>query len=63
MKVKDFLEEFKSFSTQDFEHLTYAMIKPDAVAAKEEILSEIEKRGFTVLFETDRQFSEKLARN
>ncbi len=63
METKLFLEKFKNFSVQDFEHLTYAMIKPDAVVAKEEIIHDIESRGFTVLFETNRQFSEELARN
>ena len=63
METKTFLEKFKKFSVQDFEHLTYAMIKPDAVVAKDEILRDIESRGFTILFEINRQFSEKLARN
>ena len=63
METKTFLEKFKKFSVHDFEHLTYAMIKPDAIVAKDEILSDIESRGFTVLFETNRQFSENLARN
>ena len=44
MDIKEFLEKFKSFSVQDFEHLTYAMIKPDAIRAKEEILQDIEGR-------------------
>ena len=63
MNIKEFLEKFKSFTTQDFEHITYAMIKPDAVIAKDEIIRDIESRGFKVLFETERQFSDILARN
>ncbi len=61
--IKEFLEEFKSFSVQDFEHLTYAMIKPDAIVAKDEILRDIENRGFAVLFQQEYQFSQKLAQN
>jgi len=61
--IKEFLEKFKSFSVQDFDHITYAMIKPDAVIAKEEIVRDIESRGFKVLFEAERQFSDTLARN
>jgi len=63
MNIKEFLEKFKSFTVQDFEHLTYAMIKPDAVVAKEEILQDIERRGFTVLFQQEYQFSRELAEN
>ena len=61
--IKHFLEKFKSFSVQDFEHLTYAMIKPDAVHAKGEILHDIENRGFEILFQQEYQFSDELARN
>jgi nucleoside-diphosphate kinase len=63
MNIKEFMEKFKSFSVQDFEHLTYAMIKPDAVVAKEEILRDIESRGFKVLFSIEYQFSKELAGN
>lgn len=63
MNISDFLEEFKSFSVQEFEHLTYAMIKPDAIVAKEDIIRDIESRGFTVLFSQDYQFSKQLAQN
>ena len=63
VSVKEFLEKFKSFTVQDFEHLTYAMIKPDAVVAKEEILQDIEHRGFKILFQQEYQFSQELAKN
>lgn len=63
INLKQFLEEFKHFSTEDFNSLTYAMIKPDAIGAKEEILRDIEGRGFEILFTADRQFSSELARN
>lgn len=61
--IKHFMEKFKGFSVQEFEHLTYAMIKPDAVRAKEEILHDIESRGFEILFQQDYQFSKELAQN
>lgn len=61
--VQQFLEKFKNFSVQDFEHLTYAMIKPDAVREKDEILRDIESRGFEILFQKEYQFSKKLAQN
>ena len=61
--VKTFLEKFKGFSIEDFGHITYAMIKPDALIAKEEILSDIERRKFTILFQQEWQFSGELARN
>lgn len=57
------MKEFKGFSVQDFERLTYAMIKPDAVSAKEEILDDIEHRGFNILFQQEYQFSKELAQN
>ena len=63
MNIKEFLETFKSFSVQDFESLTYAMIKPDAIQAKEEILKDIESRGFEILFQQNRQFSQSLTQN
>ena len=63
MEIKNFLERFKGFSVQDFEHITYAMIKPDAVVAKEEILQDIESRGFEILFQQEYQFSKELAQN
>lgn len=63
MNIREFLEKFKSFSVQDFEHLTYAMIKPDAVCAKEKILRDIESRGFEILFQKEYQFSKTLAQN
>lgn len=63
MNIKEFLEKFKSFTVQDFEHLTYAMIKPDAVVAKEEILQDIERRGFKILFQQEYQLSQELAKN
>jgi len=63
MDIKSFLKEFKSFSVQDFEHLTYAMIKPDAVHAKDEIFKDIESRGFEILFQQEYQFSMELAWN
>ena len=53
MEIKNFLERFKGFSVQDFEHITYAMIKPDAISAKEEILQDIESRGFEILFQQE----------
>lgn len=59
----NFLKTFKGFSVEDFEHLTYAMIKPDAVVAKEEILQDIESRGFKILFQQEYQFSQELAKN
>jgi len=58
-----FIEKFKSFSVQDFEHLTYAMIKPDAIQAKDEILFDIARRGFSILFSAEYQFSRELAEN
>lgn len=61
--IKEFLKEFKGFSVQDFENLTYAMIKPDAVRAKDEILKDIETRGFKILFQQEYQFSKDLAQN
>lgn len=61
--IKHFMEKFKGFSVQEFEHLTYAMIKPDAACAKEEILHDIESRGFEILFQQDYQFSKELAQN
>ena len=63
MNIKEFLEKFKSFTVEDFGHLTYAMIKPDAVRAKEEILQDIEGRGFKILFQQEYQFSQELAKN
>ena len=63
MNIKEFLEKFKSFTVQDFEQLTYAMIKPDAVVAKEEILQDIERRGFKILFQQEYQLSQELAKN
>ena len=63
MGIKEFLVSFKSFTVQDFEHLTYAMIKPDAVSLKNEILQDIEHRGFKVLFQQEYQFSKELAQN
>ena len=63
MNIKEFMEKFKSFSVQDFESLTYAMIKPDAIKAKDEIISDIESRGFKVLFSMEYQFSKELAGN
>ena len=61
--IKEFLEKFKGFSVQEFEHLTYAMIKPDAVCAKEKILRDIESRGFEILFQQEYLFSKELAQN
>lgn len=61
--VNEFLEKFKSFSSQDFENLTYAMIKPDAVCLEEEILDEIQQRGFDILFQQEYQLSKALAEN
>ena len=63
MNIKEFMEKFKSFSVQDFESLTYAMIKPDAIKAKDEIISDIESRGFKVLFSMEYQFSKERAGN
>lgn len=63
MNIREFLEKFKSFSVKDFEHITYAMIKPDAISAKEEILRDIEGRGFEIMFQQERQFSKALAQN
>ena len=63
MNIKEFLEKFKSFTVQDFEHLTYAMIKPDAVVVKDEILQDIERRGFKILFQQEYQLSQELAKN
>ena len=63
MDIKEFLKKFRSFTVEDFGNLTYAMIKPDAVIAKEEILQDIERRGFTIIFEQEWQFSNELARN
>jgi nucleoside-diphosphate kinase len=62
-QIANFLEKFKGFSVQDFEGLTYAMIKPDAVIAKEKILRDVESRGFTILFQQEYQFSNELAQN
>lgn len=39
------------------------MIKPDAISAKEEIIADIESRGFKILFKMEYQFSDELARN
>lgn len=63
METKDFLKKFKGFSVQDFEDLTYAMIKPDAVSAKNEIIRDIKSRGFGILFQHEYQFSKELAEN
>jgi len=63
MNFVDFFEKFKSFSVQDFESLTYAMIKPDALSAKEEIIRDIEGRGFEILFQHEYLFSKELAEN
>ena len=63
MDIKEFLKEFKSFSVEKFGDITFAMIKPDAVVAKEEILNDIERRKFRILFQQDWQFSDELARN
>lgn len=63
MDIKEFMEEFKHFSIEDFGHVTYAMIKPDALVAQEEILADIERRGFIILFYQEWQFSDELARN
>jgi len=63
MNISDFLERFKNFSVQDFEHITYAMIKPDAISAKDEILQDIESGGFEILFQQEYQFSKELAQN
>jgi len=63
IEIREFMGKFKGFSVQDFQHLTYAMIKPDAVRAKEEILKDVEHRGFKILFQKEYQFSEELARN
>lgn len=61
--IKEFLKKFRDYSVQEFEHLTYAMIKPDAVCAKEKILRDIESRGFEILFQQEYQFSKELAQN
>lgn len=61
--MKEFLNVFKGFSVQDFEELTYAMIKPDAIVAKEKIFKDIESRGFEILFQKEYQFSKELAQN
>ncbi len=63
MDIKAFLKKFRSFTVQDFNHLTYAMIKPDAVLAKEEILQDIERRGFKILFQQEYQLSQELAQD
>ena len=63
MEIKKFIEEFKGFTVQEFEHLTYAMIKPDAVSLKEDILEDIEGRGFKIIFQMEYQFSQELAKN
>jgi len=63
INVQQFLEKFKHFSTEDFNDLTYAMIKPDAFEAKEEILRDIEGRGFEIVFTADLQLSDSLARD
>ena len=63
IEFKTFLEEFKSFSVEAFGHITYAMIKPDAVCLKEDILEDIEARGFKILFQQEYQFSDELVRN
>ena len=63
MDVHEFLKKFKGFSVEDFGNLTFAMIKPDAVSMKEEILSDIERRKFTILFQKEYQFSKELAEN
>ena len=61
--IKKFMKKFRTFSVEKFGYITYAMIKPDAVVAKEEILQDIERRGFKILFEQEWQFSDELARN
>ena len=61
--IKKFMKEFRTFSVEKFGDITYAMIKPDAITAKEEILQDIERRGFTIIFEQEWQFSNELARN
>lgn len=63
MNIKEFLEKFKGFTVEDFTHLTYAMIKPDAMRAKDEILHDIEHRGFDILFHQEHQLSKELAEN
>lgn len=61
--IQEFMPFFKRLTVQDFEHITYAMIKPDAMSAKEEILADIESRGFEILFASEFQFEDELARN
>ena len=61
--IKDFLVKFKSFTVQDFESLTFAMIKPDARCVRQEIISDIESRGFEIVFQCEYQFSKELAQN
>jgi nucleoside-diphosphate kinase len=63
MDIHEFLKKFKNFTVEDFKHLTYAMIKPDAVIAQVEILQDIERRGFKILFQQEYQFSKELAEN
>lgn len=63
MNFKELMKKFKSFSVHAFERITYAMIKPDAISAKEEILRDIESRGFKILFQMEYQFSRELAEN
>ncbi len=61
--IKKFMKEFRTFSVEKFGDITYAMIKPDAIIAKEEILQDIERRGFTIIFVQEWLFSDELARN
>ena len=61
MEIKKFLKEFKGFSVEDFGHITFAMIKPDAICLLAEILQDIERRGFKILFYQEYQFTKTLA--
>ena len=61
--IQEFMPFFKRLTVQDFENISFAMIKPDAMSAKEEIIADIEARGFEIMFASDFQFSEDSAKN
>lgn len=59
--IKEFMPFFKRLTVQDFNSITYAMIKPDSTSAKEEMFRDIQEKGFEILFARDYQLSDQLA--
>ena len=58
--IKKFMRKFRGFSIDDFSEITYAMVKPDAMCILDEILQDIKRRGFKVLFWLKYQLSREL---